>query len=68
MLELGRDMIARLGGKGVARGWSLKEDKNKCQIYNHFLPLTNAPTGLLNAGSHCCAPPTLLIYLFSYAT
>ena len=35
MLELGREYDSKVGG--VARGWSLKEAKNKCQIYTHFL-------------------------------
>ena len=37
MLELGREYDSKVGGVGVARGWSLKEGKNKCQIYTHFL-------------------------------
>ena len=37
MLELGMEYDSKVGGVGVARGWSLKEGKNKCQIYTHFL-------------------------------
>ena len=37
MLELGREYDSKVGGVGVASGWSLKEGKNKCQIYTHFL-------------------------------
>ena len=28
MLELGREYDSKVGGVGVARGWSLKEGKN----------------------------------------
>ena len=58
-------MIARLGGEGVARGWSRKEDKNTYQIYNHFLTFnkcTNRVTKCRFTLLRPTHPPSLFIY------
>ena len=74
MLELGREYDSKVGGVVVAKGWSLKEDKNKCQIYTRFLTwqrsvLTKCANRVTKCRVHIAAhPPTLFIYLFSYVT
>ena len=63
-------MIARLGGEGVARGWSLKEDKNKCQIHNHFLTFnkcTNRVTKCRFTLLRPTHPPYLFIFICDIA-
>ena len=38
MLELGREYDSKVGGVGVARGWSLKEGRTSARSIPIFLP------------------------------